>query len=201
MTIQECCGGIMSDNPDVTEGSVPYMIRRCMNKDEWNKTQCGDNCCDSNSHCIPTEQGGFCHDTSRNKYFRFSTGGSYNSDGIMVTDNEKQFLTENEARSQYPYSHENNDSILFSSNNRMQFDDMRYKRSYSQARRDIVNEFMNKNILGTGKGKGKGNNNNNEFFTPIEKIIILIVLVFICICLINYVNTTNRFNRYRKLFT
>ena len=56
---RECCGKILSDNRDVTEGEPPYMFRKCLSTDSWNKAECNKNCC-TGGRCIATEQGGYC---------------------------------------------------------------------------------------------------------------------------------------------
>tara|TARA_B110000977_G_scaffold198807_1_gene284540 strand:- start:440 stop:1057 length:618 start_codon:yes stop_codon:yes gene_type:complete len=204
MTIQECCGGINSNNADITEGSTPYMIKRCLNKNEWNKNQCSSNCCDSDSYCIPTEQGGFCQNRNTNKYFRYKTGGLIDNMGIRTSTNEKQILTETEARRQYPYSHE--DEFPYGRLNdvsRNQFDDRRYDRSYAQAERDIVNRYMGNQIKGTETEYKRSTEYLKEplfKFTPMVKMIILIVILIIAISILNTVITRNKMYRFKRLF-
>ena len=200
MTIQECCGGISSNNPDITEGSTPYMIRKCINKDKWSKNNCSDNCCDIDSYCIPTEQGGFCYNSNDNKYFTYREGGRINEDGTKDESNEKFYITEASARNQYPYMH-NDDFEFETKHSRAEFDDRRYDRSYVQARRDILNNYMDYNILNQDTDYKKDTTIIDErFMTPTSNVILLIIIILIAICIINYVATINRFKRLKYLF-
>ena len=202
MTIQECCGGVKSNNADITEGSTPYMVRRCLNKNEWNKNECSNNCCDSGSYCIPTEQGGFCHNSNDNKYFRYRTGGTIDNEGSQQTENEKQFLTETEARRQYPYLHEDEfPGTRLDDRSRHQFDDRRYDRSYVQAQRDLVNRYMENSIEGENTDYKKSTEySSSTMFTPTTNVIILILVLLVVVGIINTVVMRNKMYRYRKLF-
>lgn len=200
MTIQECCGGISSDNTDITEGSTPYMIRKCINKDSWSKNNCAENCCDMDSYCIPTEQGGFCYNSNDNKYFTYRGGGRINQDGLRDESNEKFFITEVNARHQYPYMH-NNEFEFETEHSRSEFDDRRYDRSYVQAKRDILNNYMENNIKNQNTDFKKDTTVVNQpFMTPTTNVILLIIIIFVVICLINYIATVNKFRRLKYMF-
>jgi len=196
MTIQQCCGGIPSNNPDITEGSEPYMIKRCLKTSDWNKTQCNDNCCQGSDKCVPTEQGGYCQNANERKYYRYTEAGS-------GSDKEKQFLTETEARRQYPYLHESVDTYPYGHeiSSRHHFVDRRYDRSYAQAQRDIVNGFMENSILDKETDYKKSTEYlSTSMFTPTMNIIILILVILVAIGIINTVVMRNKMYRFRKLF-
>ena len=136
-----CCGGISSNNRDITEGEAPYMFRKCLKTDIWNKSECNKDCC-SGGRCIATEQGGYCKVNNRYFYYRAIGGGA---------EKEKVFLPTDEAHSQYPYKSDEEFPYGRSSSpgrpSRHEFDDRRYDRSYAQAQRDIVNRFRENTIL------------------------------------------------------
>ena len=76
MTIQTCCGDIVSNDPNVRESDFPYMTRHCYDTDSWSSTECSKNCCGSEeATCTPTLEGGYCvRDGSFYKYKSSATG-------------------------------------------------------------------------------------------------------------------------------
>ena len=79
MTVQTCCGGISSDDPNMNKGRMPYMIRNCYSDPEWSLSSCQENCCDKNRYdggskgqCVATQDGGYCK--YRDRYWRYDGG-------------------------------------------------------------------------------------------------------------------------------
>ena len=133
MTIQTCCGGILSNNRDVTESESPYMFRKCLRyPEDWNKVQCSADCCEDGGYCTSTENGGYCKDSSNHYYY--------------YRGNEKIAISEESAHNQYPYRH--SDIYPYAKHEgRHHFDDRRYDRSYAQAQKDLLNEYREYSIL------------------------------------------------------
>lgn len=188
----ECCGGISLDNPDMKEGAlsmggVPYMIKNCIQDDSnWSRTQCNNSCCQGEGYCIPTQQGGFCHNSEENRYYRYGTPPSGG------TVKETQYLYEVDARRQDPYKHSNDVFSELGSS----FTSRRDERSYAQAQRDILNKFMENNI----KDQDTTGHLNKSVFTPTTNVIILILVLVVAISIINTVITRNKMWRLKRLF-
>ena len=193
----ECCGGISLDNPDMKDsalamGGVPYMIKNCIEDDSnWSRTQCNNSCCGDGGYCIPTQQGGFCHNSEDNRYYRYGippSGG---------TVKETQYLYEVDARRQTSYNHSND---LFSELG-ASFSSRRDERTYAQAQRDILNKFMENNIRDQDtQYKRSSGYLNNSALTPTTNIIILILVLVVGISIINTVITRNKRWRLKQLF-
>lgn len=193
--MSDCCGGIDRDNPDVKDTELPYMIENCIEEEnKWSRAKCNGSCCPNGGYCIPTEQGGFCHNSESNKYYRY---GRDKPDGIK---REIQYLYETDARRQYPYHHGESDEI-FTRHGVHSFDDRRYDRSYAQAQRDIINKFMQNGILDQDTPYKRGTEYINEsVFTPTTNVLILILVLVVAVSVINTVITRNKMYRLRKLF-
>ena len=195
--MSECCGGVSLNNPDMKEtalamGGVPYMIKNCIKDDSnWSRTQCNNSCCQGEGYCIPTQQGGFCHNSEENRYYRF---------GIPrpgETVKEIQYLYEVDARRQEPYNHSND---VFSELDGS-FTSRRDERSYYEAQRDIVNRFMENSIKNQDTPYKRSTEYLNEsVLTPTTNVIILILLLVVAISIINTVVTRNRTWRLKSLF-
>jgi hypothetical protein len=175
MTIQTCCGGILSNNRDVTESEAPYMFRKCLRyPEDWNKVQCSEDCCEDGGYCTTTENGGYCKDSS-NRYYYYR-------------NNEKIAISGESAHNQYPYHH--SDVYPYPRHEgRHHFDDRRYDRSYAQAQKDLLNEYREYSILhqdtslkksiteGDEKLKDERIKDDTEVqLSPYEKVIIVFLL-------------------------
>lgn len=196
----KCCGGISPNNKDVKKDTMPYMTERCYSKNEWDIDRCDINCCDSESYCIPTEQGGFCYNGKKNEYYRYRSGGMIDENGMRDSTNQRENLAEIGARKQYPYFGESefpythNESIKHLMEGEYFIWD-------NFPEREIVNRKVENSIRDEETDYKK----STEYlvdprFTPITNVIIIIILITIVIALINNIVVTNKIDKYRRLF-
>ena len=192
MTYQTCCGGIQSNNLDITEGETPYMIRKCLSSNDWNKAECNKNCCKNGGECIPTEQGGYCKDNDI--YYDYGRDGGQNMKDA------------DDAHRQYPYRHDPEFPYgrYERRYNRHEFDNRRWDRSYAQAQRNIVNRFLRNKV----KYEDSDFNESSmkvftpEKYSPITKVIMLISFLFIITILLSFLAYAFKFKyktKYRNL--
>ena len=197
MGSQECCGGISRNNPDINGGDAPYMIEKCLkDKSNWSRANCSESCCSDGGYCSPTEQGGFCHNSDRNRYYRYIE--ERNGDGNSIS--RPQYMYETDARRQYPYRRGEISGIP-GGDGIHSFDDRRYDRSYAQAKRDIVNKFMENGIMGQDTAYKRGTEySSDRIFTPTINVIILMLVLVVGISIINTVINRNKVYRLKRLF-
>ena len=183
MTVQTCCGGIPSNDPNVSETSQPYMTRSCYPHDSWNVSECSMACCGSeDATCIPTSEGGYCvRDGSFYKYLR--KPGETNKERFDVNRNAIMSETDYRTRERIPD---------FPTTNR--YNEARYRDTKRQVLQDMQNEQMNVQIL---HQKRTGDYpfidfdyesffDVAEWVTPVMALFVVILFMGIVITLSNY---------------
>lgn len=135
MTIQTCCGDIVSNDPNVRESDFPYMTRNCYDTSEWSVPECAKNCCGStDATCNPTREGGYCvRDGSFYKYPSSPTGKN------------KVNMSRNAAFQESAYQRVPTMDPTFPSTN--QYNRARYRDTKRQVILDMQNDQMNTGIL------------------------------------------------------
>ena len=135
MTIQTCCGGIVSNDPNVRESDFPYMTRHCYDTSTWSSPECAKNCCGStDATCIPTHEGGYCvRDGSFYKYTSSPTGAT------------KVNMSRNAAFQETAYQRVPTMEPTFPTTN--QYNRARYRDMKRMVLLDMQNEQMNTGIL------------------------------------------------------
>lgn len=128
-----CCGGIPSDNPDITESRVPYMFRDCLSESEWSKTSCDNHCCDKGTPekgtCIPTNEGGYCK--YQDEYWRYNSS------------KEKERLSQDDAERLTKYKR----GISYIDNvEDLSFDKYYRKRLYDNTQKKVLLDLQNKRM-------------------------------------------------------
>ncbi len=137
MTIQECCGSIMSNDPNVKESSQPYMTRNCYETDEWSMTECSRQCCgSSDATCFPTYQGGYCAKDGTYYKYQKRPGSS---------QKEKFRMSRNAFLSETPYQRQPEMEADWSTTN--WYNEARYWDMRQKVIRDLANESMDLRIL------------------------------------------------------
>lgn len=136
MTIQECCGSILSSDPNINESDAPFMTRDCYESDDWSLPECSSCCGSSEATCFPTYQGGYC--ANDGFYYKYKKRpGSSRKERFPMSRNA--FLEETPYR---PGQKPEQDWPTTNWYNEARYRDMRGK-----VIQDLQNESMNLGIL------------------------------------------------------
>jgi len=136
MTIQECCGSILSSDPNINESDAPFMTRNCYEGDEWSLPECSSCCGSREATCFPTYQGGYC--ANDGFYYKYKKRpGSSRKERFPMSRNA--FLEETPYR---PGQKPEQDWPTTNWYNEARYRDMRGK-----VIQDLQNESMNLGIL------------------------------------------------------
>ena len=180
MTVQTCCGGISSDDPNMKRGRMPYMIRNCYSDPGWSLSSCQENCCDKNRYdggskgqCVATQDGGYCK--YRDRYWRYD-GGSQ----ILFP------ATDTRSLEKYPSDFRDVQEI-----EDLTIDKYYKRRLYDSTRQkvigDLMNEEMDARILsqqpyGPQYSQKQARNKSDSIYEEIKgHHIAIALLIFICL--------------------